>query len=243
MFRFFGKICSGAVIGIVSILILVIFEHNQQQEVDLNFIQAFDPTCYVYQYEPVEFELPIVHNRWVPVSKVLYSADGDILSWEKYSVDDSGALICTSKNGSVSYTPHTSKNFYLETIPSDAISTRYYYESQTAEDETHLCGYVCVRDYGNATDSEGTVSHAFGYEIISFGQYDYTSHLRVEHLRYIETDRTGQLKMLILKCAFGYWAYWFDEFGRKSWYAGYDFDGELYQYAKCEYQSIDTVHT
>lgn len=212
----------------------------KQQLIDLDYIQAFDPTKYTYQYDAEEFCLPTVHNRWVPVSCVLYSVDGDILESEMYSVTSSGELIYITKTGDIGYPRITRKDVsYLNNeVYRNALTTRCYYEGQASGESNELCGYVCVRELGDADATGSASSVPCGYEIISFGQYDFASHLRVEYPRYMETDENGTLEMIVVSASFGYWAYWFDEFGRKSWYAGYDLEGELYEYAIYEYEEV-----
>lgn len=231
---------SAIVMLLFSIAVLSTFDSYRDQHVDQYNILAFDPTIYRYSYVPVDFMIPTVHNRWVPTSLVEFDATGAVIQSDQYTIDSSGTLVITSMDESThDYVPGYPCNvdFWAHAFDANTEVTLYFEKGYPENNDSFCCAFAVTKEEKTAYD-EYIIGNRYYYQIASFGQYGYSSEIRSDWPRYIETDADGILKLLVVSGAV-YIAYWFDDFGRTSWIGVYDRNGTLCSYTVLEYKELD----
>ena len=254
-----------ALLLLVCVAVLVLAGGAYGEGAATREIHSFDPTQHSYQYDPVEFTLPVVDNHWVPVSETRYDGEDQVVSVLTYTAENN-ELICTDRENIIVSWPqfgeavnYLSREAGVEeydelgrTVYQMDVESETYYETVhfaygkvRGEASESLCGIVrrmcdSALKYAELSPPVGDAETVTSYEIVSFGQFGYASRVWADlDSVYIETNRRGELQKMSVSKPFGYWVYRFDTYGRVMWSASYDWDGALIEYTVYKYKRID----
>ena len=246
---------------------LYIYPCHSKTELDDVF--SLNPNKLQFQEFPVDFRIAVENNRWIPESTIQYDCDGNILNKKEYYINAKDELVCISssdteneeisiwnssidgldkaslygftaddifdQNGNVLHKFRKDEQF------EENVHLYYVYEDKDTPTINDLCGFIQRSD--TYTPNKGAnntqMQYRSSYEIVSFGQYGYTSHTWVEHPSCFSMDANGNLYMVVSLTPFGFWSCWFDSYGRSSVTACYNKHGELFQYTIYKYSVIE----